>query len=79
MVYCIHFHSIMNYGLIFWGNSSHSTEIFKIQKYIVRIMTGCRSRDMYRDLSETKNSTSLLTIHTITSLFVVDQILRSIT
>jgi len=78
MVYCIYFHSIMNYGLIFWGNSSHSTEIFKIQKHIVRIMTGCRSRDMSRDFSVTKNSISSFTIHTITSLFVVDQILRSI-
>jgi len=79
MIYCICFHSIMNYGLIFWGNSSHSVEIFKIQKHIVRIITGCRSRDMCRDLSETKSSTSSLTIYTITSLFVVNQILMSIT
>jgi len=69
----------MNYALIFWGNSSHSVKIFKIQKHIVSIMTGCRSRDMCRDLSETKNSTSSLTMYTITSLFVVDQILMSIT
>jgi hypothetical protein len=25
-------HSIISYGVIFWGNSSHSEEIFKIQK-----------------------------------------------
>jgi hypothetical protein len=30
MVYHAYFHSIMNYGLIFWGNSSHSVNIFKI-------------------------------------------------
>jgi len=24
MVYCAYLHSIMNYGLIFWGNSSYS-------------------------------------------------------
>jgi len=79
MVYCFYFHSIMNYGLIFWGNSSHNIEIFKIQKHIVRNMTECRSRDMCTDLSGTKNSISSLTIYTITSLFVVDQILMSST
>jgi hypothetical protein len=26
------FHSVMSYGIIFWGNSSHSTIIFGIQK-----------------------------------------------
>ena len=35
-------------------------------------MTGCRSRDTCRDLSKTKNSTSSLTMYTVTSLFVVD-------
>jgi hypothetical protein len=30
-------HSITSYGIIFWGNSSHSEEIFKIQKKINRI------------------------------------------
>jgi hypothetical protein len=28
MVYYTYFHSIMNYGLIFWGNSSHSVKNF---------------------------------------------------
>jgi hypothetical protein len=41
----------MNYGLIFWGNSSQSAKIFKIQKKnIIRSITGCRSRDTSRDL-----------------------------
>jgi hypothetical protein len=26
------FHSLMSYGLIFWGNSSHSTNIFLTSK-----------------------------------------------
>jgi hypothetical protein len=42
MVYYAYFHSIMSYGLIFWGNSSHSSNIFSIQKTIIRIITGCR-------------------------------------
>jgi len=32
MVYFSYFHSIMSYGIIFWGNSHHSVNIFKIQK-----------------------------------------------
>ena len=31
-------HSIISYGIIFWGNSSHSEDIFKIQKRIIRII-----------------------------------------
>jgi len=48
MVYYAYFHSIINYGLIFWGNSSHIAKIFRIQKYIIRIITECRSRLMQR-------------------------------
>jgi len=31
-------HSIISYGIIFWGNSSHSEEIFEVQKRIIRII-----------------------------------------
>jgi hypothetical protein len=36
--YYLYVHSIISYGIIFWGNSSHSEEIFKIQKRIIRII-----------------------------------------
>jgi hypothetical protein len=26
------FHAVMTYGIIFWGNSSHSTQVFRMQK-----------------------------------------------
>jgi len=32
MVYYSYFHSIMTYGLIFWGNSHYSNIIFRLQK-----------------------------------------------
>ena len=38
-VYFSYFHSIMSYGIIFWGNSHLSDNIFKIQKRILRIIT----------------------------------------
>jgi hypothetical protein len=43
MVYYAHFPSIMK--LMFRGNSSHSVNIFKIQKNLIRIITGCKSTD----------------------------------
>jgi len=50
MVYFSCFHSIMSYGIIFWGNSPHSINIFKIQKIIIRIMTNSNSCDTCRTL-----------------------------
>jgi hypothetical protein len=38
MVHFSYVHSVMSYGIIFWGNSHHSDSIFKIQKRIIRIM-----------------------------------------
>ena len=31
-------HSVMSYGIIFWGNSHYTNSIFKIQKIIIRII-----------------------------------------
>jgi len=49
MVYFSHFHSIMTYGLIFWGTSRHSSIIFRLQKRAIRIIAGIRSRDSCRE------------------------------
>jgi len=50
MIYYAYFHSIMIYGLTFWGKFSHEAKILKIHKNIIRIITGCRSRDLCRYL-----------------------------
>jgi hypothetical protein len=73
MVYYAYFHSIVNYGLIFWGNSSHSVKIFKIQKNIIRILTGCRGRDSCRDLFKKLKILPLQSQYILSLLlFVVD-------
>jgi len=36
--YFAYAHSIISYGIIFWGNSSYSEEILKVQKRIIRII-----------------------------------------
>ena len=36
--YFLYVYSIISYGIIFWGNSSHSENIFKNKKIIIRII-----------------------------------------
>jgi hypothetical protein len=40
----------MTYGLLFWENSPNSIKILRLQKKIIRIMMGCRSKDSCRKL-----------------------------
>jgi hypothetical protein len=40
----------MSYGIIFWGNSSYSSIIFKIQNRVIKIMMGCGYRESCRKL-----------------------------
>ena len=44
------FHSVKNYGIIFWGNPSHSSIIFRIKKKAIRIMEDCGNRVSGRNL-----------------------------
>jgi hypothetical protein len=52
-VYHAFFHSIMMYGLICWGASSHSSSIFKLQKRMIRILMEARPRDSCRKFFKT--------------------------
>jgi hypothetical protein len=50
MIYFAYFHSIMSYGIIFWGNSVDNDEIFKLQKRAIRVMTNSSNRTSCRGL-----------------------------
>jgi hypothetical protein len=50
VIYYSYFESIISYGIIFWGHCAGGMRVFRLQKRIIRIMTGCRSRDSCRDL-----------------------------
>jgi hypothetical protein len=50
MVYYSYFNSIISYGIIFWGTSQYSINIFKIQKRAIRIITNFGSRESCRPL-----------------------------
>jgi hypothetical protein len=49
-IYYALFHSLMTYGIIFWGNSPLGATIFRLQKKAIRIMEGCGNRVSCRDL-----------------------------
>ena len=49
MVYFSYFHSIMTCGLIFWGNSHYSSTVFRLQKWIIRIIVRIRGRESCRE------------------------------
>jgi hypothetical protein len=48
MMYFAYAHSIMTYGIIFWGSSRYSLKVLKSQKRMIRIMTNLRLRDTCR-------------------------------
>ena len=52
------FLSLLNYGIIFWRNSSYSHKGFKLQR-IARIITGSGRRDSCRDLFKNINILTL--------------------
>lgn len=50
MIHFPYVHSVMTYGIIFGGNLSYSSNIFKIQKRLITVITNSRSRDYCRGL-----------------------------
>jgi hypothetical protein len=50
IIYFAHVHTIMSYGIIFWGKSSSAKKVFKLQKKIIRIITNTRLRDPCREI-----------------------------
>jgi hypothetical protein len=50
LIYFSYVHSLISYGIIFWGDSVHSKLIFKIQKRIIRVITNSNRCDSCRQL-----------------------------
>jgi hypothetical protein len=48
MIYYAYFHSLMRYGIVFWGNSSEAKKIFLLQKKAIRIMMGMKRSESCR-------------------------------
>ena len=69
MIYHAFFHLAMSYGIIFWGNLSHSSTIFSMQRKAIRIMEGCGNRVSCRHLFK-KLQILYLTSHYMLSLLM---------
>jgi hypothetical protein len=50
IIYSAHVHSIMSYGLIFWGSASCANNVFLLQKRIIRTITNAGPRDSCRNI-----------------------------
>jgi hypothetical protein len=50
IIYYSYFHSLMTYGIIFWGNSTQSIHVFRLQKRVIGFITDSRPRDSFRQL-----------------------------
>jgi hypothetical protein len=49
LLYFSYVHSVLNYGIMFWGNSLHKRSVFITQKHIVRIMKA-KPKDSCKEL-----------------------------
>jgi hypothetical protein len=52
LIYFAHIHSILSYGIIFWGGASCANMVFILQKRAVRIITNSGSKESCRYLFE---------------------------
>ena len=55
MIYFSYIHSIITYGIIFWGNSATSGEVFQLQKRAIRIITNSHNRTSCQNLFKELN------------------------
>ena len=75
MIYYADFHALMTYGMLFWIKSSHSIEVFGLQKKIISIMMGARSKDSCGEFFKILGILSLTAqyIYSITMLIVTNK------
>jgi len=72
LIYFSNFHSIVLYGIIFWGNTGYSTSLFKIQKRVIRTMMNAGKNESCRKLFKHLNILPLQSQYVFSlSLFVV--------
>jgi len=69
-----HIHSIISYGINFWGSSSYANKLFMLQKKIIRIITNTRPRDSRREVFK---STEIMTL-TLYSQYIYSLVLYTI-
>jgi hypothetical protein len=63
-IYYAYVHSVIKYGIIFWGNSSNGGKTFTLQKKIIRLMADAQPRTSCISLfKQLRDSTYSLPVH----------------
>jgi len=70
-IYFSCFHSILSYGIIFWGNSAYSVDIFKIQKRKIRVIMNARNSDSCHQLFKNLKTLPLKSLYIFSLLWFV--------
>jgi hypothetical protein len=75
MVYFANVHSVMSYGIMLWGNSSHAKKVFPLQKKCIRILANVNPKASCRLLFRKLNIMTLyaqyiysLAMHTVSNM-----------
>jgi hypothetical protein len=68
MIYHSLFHAVMTYRITFWGNSSHSIQVFKMQKKAIMIIKGHGNRESCRNLLKELNILPLMSQYILSLL-----------
>jgi hypothetical protein len=71
IIHCTYCHSLMAYGIIFWGNSPYSIHIFKLQEKIIRTITISSNRASCRNLFKNLNIFSFISQYIFSLLWFV--------
>ena len=61
--YTAYFESLLRYGVAFWGDSSTSDKVFKIQKHAIRIIFNLRKRDSCKNIFKEHNILTLPSLY----------------
>jgi len=74
IIYFLYFHSIVEYGITFQGNSSNSRKNFHLQKKIIIIMTWSKRTDSHETfIPNIRNTDFTMSIYTILDKFFDSQ------
>jgi len=74
-VYFAYMHSTITYGIVFWGSSPYSMNIFELQKRVIRIIMKVDNRMSCRELFKKLNILPLYSQYILSILlFVVNNI-----
>ena len=71
MIYHSLFHAVVTYGIIFLGNSSHSIQVFRMQKKAIGIIMGSGNRESCRNLFKELNILPLMSQYILSLLTFV--------